>query len=221
MAPPALAQQHTLVARPQQYHKLTPVFPSNLINIIQSIQATMCPQPQQPEFFFELTPEAAEKNFLVVKRHNMDLGQAITAQKDSPLGYGSEFKPHQVLRQFFLHHPLWERMETILVNGSQWPLREISKEDTVADLRKALTFGNHKGASSKLELLQEHIIWGEVKHGYGLVVPQNKINRIPHACITPMNITHQFTLNASGDIINKERLTHFKSFRWKLGSLVN
>jgi hypothetical protein len=220
MAPPALAQQHTLVARPQQYHKLTPVFPSNLINIIQSIQATMCPQPQQPEFFFELTPEAAEKNFLVVKRHNMDLGQAITAQKDSPLGYGSEFKPHQVLRQFFLHHPLWERMESILVNGSQWPLKEISKEDRVADLREALTFGNHKGASSKPELLQE-LISGNAKHGYGLVLPWNKIDRIPHACIAPMNIMHQFTLDASGNIINKEHLTHNQSFPWKSGSSVN
>ncbi len=182
---------------------------------------TACIQPQQPEFFFELMPEAAKKNFLVLKQHNMDLGQAIAAQQDLPLRYGSEFKPPQVLQQLFLHHLLWTRMETILVNQSQWPLAEISKDNRVADLQEALAFGNHKGASSKLELLQEHIIWGEVKHGYGLVVPQNKINRILHACITPMNITHQFTLNASSDIINKERLTHNKSFRWKLGSLVN
>jgi hypothetical protein len=77
------------------------------------------------------------------QRHNMDLGQAIAAQKDSPLGYGSEFKPPQVLQQLFLHHLLWEWMETILVNRSQWPLREISMEDRVADLREALTFRNH------------------------------------------------------------------------------
>jgi hypothetical protein len=98
-------------------------------------------------------------------------------------------------------------METILVNRSQWPLREISKEVRVADLQEALTFGNHKGASSKPELLQE-IISGGVKHGYGMVLPRKKIDRIPHACITPMNIMHQFTLNASNDIINKERLAH-------------
>ncbi len=120
----------------------------------------------------------------------------------------------------FLHHLLWTRMETILVNRSQWPLAEIRKDNRVADLHEVLAFRNHKGASTKLELLQE-LISGDAKHGFGLVLPRNKINRIPHACITPMNITHQFTLNASGDIINKERLTHFKSFRWKLGSLVN
>jgi hypothetical protein len=111
-------------------------------------------------------------------------------------------------------------METILVNGSQWPLAEISKDNRVADLQEALAFGNHKGASTKPELLQE-LISGDVKHGYSLILPRNKIDRIPHACITPMNITHQFTLNASSDIINKERLTHNKSFRRKLGSLVN
>jgi hypothetical protein len=150
-APPALARQHTSVARPQDNHTSTPAFPLYLINIIQSIRKTACPQLQQPKFFFELMSEAAEKNFLVLKRHNMDLGQAIAAQKDSPLGYGSEFKPPQVPRRLFLHHPLWERMETILVNVPQWPLKEISKEDRAADLQEALAFGNHKGASRKLE----------------------------------------------------------------------
>jgi hypothetical protein len=87
-------------------------------------------------------------------------------------------------------------MEKILVNGSQWPLTEIR---------------NHKWASSKPELLQE-LVSGNVKHSYDLVLPRNKIDRIPHACITPMNITHQFTLEASGNIINKESLPHNQSF---------
>jgi hypothetical protein len=97
-APPVLTWQHTLVARPQLDHTSTPAFPSDLIDIIQSIRKTVCPQLQQPNFFFELMPEAAKKNFLVLKQHNMDLGQAITAQQDPPLGCGSEFKPPQILR---------------------------------------------------------------------------------------------------------------------------
>ncbi len=90
----------------------------------------------------------------------------------------------------------------------------------MADLQEVLAFGNHKGASSKPELLRE-LISGNVKHGYGLVLPWKKTDRIPHSCIALMNIMHQFTLNASGDIINKERLTHNQSFHWKSGSLVN
>ena len=36
-----------------------------------------------------------------------------------------------------------------------------------------------------------------------------------------MNIMHQFTLDASGDIVDKERLTHDQSFKWHSGTLVN
>jgi hypothetical protein len=58
--------------------------------------------------------EAAEKNFIVLKHYNMDLGQAIAAQQAPPLDYGSEFKPPKTLRQIFQHHPLWKQMESIL-----------------------------------------------------------------------------------------------------------
>jgi len=33
-----------------------------------------------------------------------------------------------------------------------------------------------------------------------------------------MNIMHQFTLNASGNIVDKERLTHDQSFKWQSGT---
>jgi hypothetical protein len=36
-----------------------------------------------------------------------------------------------------------------------------------------------------------------------------------------MNIMHQFTLNASGDIVDKERLTHDQSYKWQSGTSVN
>jgi hypothetical protein len=55
------------VVRPQNNHTATPAFLPDLIDIIRSIRETACTQPQQPEFFFELTPEAAKKNFLVLK----------------------------------------------------------------------------------------------------------------------------------------------------------
>jgi hypothetical protein len=36
-----------------------------------------------------------------------------------------------------------------------------------------------------------------------------------------MNITKQFTLNAGGEIVDKERLTHDQSFKWQSGLSVN
>ena len=144
-APPALAQQHTLVAQTQNDFTSTPAFPPDLVDIIKSIREMACTQPQQPNFFFELRSKAAKKNFLVLKQLNMDLGKAITAQQDSPLGYGSKFKPLHVLRRLFLNHPLWEQMETILVNGLQWPLTEITEEDRMRTCRKLWHLATTKG----------------------------------------------------------------------------
>ncbi len=146
------------------------------------------------------------------KWYGFDLGRAIEAQKLSPLGYGSEFKKPAVLQKIFRNYPLWARMERLLIKGSRWPLKKISKENRVADLQEALQFGNHKGATSKPELLRE-LITADVTHGYGLIIPLNKIERIPGACLALMNIMHHFTLDASGDIVDKERLTHDQSFK--------
>ncbi len=191
-----------------------------LINIIGDIQPQPSPAPMKQEFAFKLTKEAAAKNFCVLKKYGLDLGRAIDAHKLSPLSYGSEFKPPHILRRIFHNHPLWPRMEQLLINWLHWLLEEISEEDRKADLHKALAFGNHKGAASKPELLKVLII-EDVRHGYGLVIPQEKVARIPNACLIPMNIMHQFTLDASGDIVEKEHLTHDQSFKWQSGTLVN
>jgi hypothetical protein len=179
-----------------------------------------CPSPQKPKFFFELTPEAAEKNFLILKRYNMSLENALEAQRGSPLGYGLEFKPPEALHRIFRNHPLWGRMRKILLQGSNWPLEDMDETSRVNDLQEALKFGNHKGAMSKPDLLRT-LIESNVTHRYGLVLPRNKIDRIPGACIAPMNIMHQFTLDASRDIVDKERLTHDQSFCWKSEFSVN
>ena len=94
-------------------------------------------------------------------------------------------------------------MERLLTKGSRWPLKEISKEDRVADLQEAIQFGNHKGTTSKPGLLKE-LIKADIQHGYGLVIPLDKIKHIPGACLASMNIMHQFTLDASGDIVDKK-----------------
>jgi hypothetical protein len=105
-------------------------------------------------------------------------------------------------------------MECLLIEGSKWPLSEISKSGRIADLTNALQFGNHKGASQKLDLLKK-LISDDICYGYRLVIPRGKISCLPNACVAPMNITKQFTLNVGGEIVDKERLTHNQSFKWK------
>ncbi len=195
-------------------------FPANLINIIREIRKEKIPAPTAPEFVFELLSEAAEKNFMILKKYSFDLGQAIEAHRSSLLGYGSEFWPPATLRKIFWSHPLWQRMERLLFKGSEWPLLELSKKDRIEDLKEALQFGNHKEASEKPVLLKK-LISDDIRFGYGLVVPRGKITRLPNACLAPMNIMNQFTLDARGEIVDKERLTHDQSFEWQSGLSVN
>ena len=44
-------------------------------------------------------------------------------------------------------------MKKMLTHGLQWPTEPITEEDIAADLIEALKFGNHKGATTKPELL--------------------------------------------------------------------
>ncbi len=157
---------------------------------------------------------------MILKKYNFNLAKAIEAQKSLPVGYGSEFWPPQTLKKIFMNHPLWNRMESLLIEGSKWPLTELSKRDRIEDLNKALQFGNHNGASQKSELLKK-LISEDIKFGYGLVFPRGKIRRLPNACLAPMNIMNQFTLNASREIVDKDRLTHDQSFKWQSGLSVN
>ena len=201
----------------------TTVWPddSNMIKMIESILASESPCPDAPDFCFEMTLEAAEKNFLVLKHHDFDLGKAIEAQSTSPVGYGSEFRKTGILSPLLRNHPFWPMMKSILENGAEWPMDPISEESCIADVKEALLFENHKGAISQPELLMK-LVTGDVIHGYSLPLPLDKIKRLPHVCMAPLNIQAQWTINERGEIIPKDRLTHDQSYKWEhSGTSVN
>ena len=201
----------------------TTVWPTNsiMIQMIKSILVSKSNCLDAPDFCFEMTLEAAEKNFLVLKSHGFDLSKAIKAQWNTPVGYGSEFRKPQILSPLLGNHPLWPMMESIFKNGAQWPTDPISEDKPIADVKEALIFGNHKGAKSQPELLRK-LVTGDVIHGYSLPPSLNKMERIPHVCMAPLNIQAQWTINERGKIIPKDCLTHDQSFKWEaLGTSVN
>jgi hypothetical protein len=131
--------------------------------------------PSAPKFKFELREEAIKHNLAVLEKYDCSSEQALNAQRDSPLGPGKEFGPPDILRSVFGLHPLWNRMEDILSNGSKWLLADISEESRASDLQTsylqiALTCGNHKAASKKPNLLME-LIGKDVKYGYSVPIP--------------------------------------------------
>ena len=83
-----------------------------------------------------------------------------------------------------------------------------------------MAFGNHKGAESNPELLID-LVEKDVTHGYGLVLPLDKLRRIPGALLAPMNVMKQNTIDEFGRIVEKDRLTHDQSYKWGSGTSAN
>jgi len=178
--------------------------------------------PSKPLFAFEFNLEAANKNFILLKcKFGGDLSEALLAQSDSPLGYGSEFKPIEMLEPIFESHPSWRRMKRILTHGSnKWPLQPLDKENRIKDVEDALNFGNHKGVNKQQELL-EKLVTDDVIRGFVIPLPLSKITQIPGNLLAPLNIQAQNTINERGEIIPKNRLTHDQSWKWQSGTSVN
>ena len=195
-------------------------WPSNLIQLVRETVKHPSSQPSDPEFKFTLDREAAVINFEVLKKYELNLEAALDAQKNSPLGYGSEFRPTRCLKSIFKCHPNWKRMKSILENGSAWPLEDLPDANKKRDLAEALAFGNHKGAKANPKLLRK-LVEKDVLFGYGLVLPLESLRAIPGALLAPMNIMKQNTINKHGRIMEKDRLTHDQSYTWGSGTSVN
>ena len=73
-----------------------------------------------------------------------DLGAAISAHKDSPVNYGSEFRDTTALAQLFLHHEDKTKIINIIKNGSCYHLDPINEETRKSDLSAMILRGNHK-----------------------------------------------------------------------------
>jgi hypothetical protein len=195
-------------------------WPSDMLSIIRSIVSKECFKPMKPEFEFKLTNEAASKNWLVLKKYKLSISQAIEAQNQTPLRYGSEFRDPALLEQLFANHPNWDHLKKILTFGSLWKLEPIDEETRVSDLNDAYEFGNHKGAEKQPDLLTELVV-KDVDYGYALPIPRSKIKLVPGACLAPVNIAPQNTINEYGQIIAKDRLTHDQSYEFGSGYSVN
>jgi hypothetical protein len=196
-------------------------WPDNLIDRIKKVMGTPCSTPSAPEFRFELSEEAMQHNLEVLDKYEFDLGKAPDAQHDSPLGPGVEFSPTDILHKIFGLYPLWIRMEAMLKNGSKWPLTGISEDNRAKDLQEALTFGNHKGASSK-SALPRKLISKDVKYSYSLPIPLDSVTKVKGLVMAPMNIMAQNTIDEHGRIVPKDRLTHDQSWIWSgSGTSVN
>jgi hypothetical protein len=103
------------------------IWPEDLLSIVRKTLDIPIRKPRTPDFKFEMTMEAAEKNFLLLMhKYGGSMELELKAEQDSPMGMGSEFRSIESLRSIYGSHPLWNQMVPILLHGSKWPLEPIS-----------------------------------------------------------------------------------------------
>ena len=173
-----------------------------------------------PSFLFTPSQVAAEENWNVLKKHNLDLKKALDAEKDTQLGFGSEFKDASILHLIFKNHPLWSKMSSHISNGCSYPLEHLEKEKERQDVIEAFEFGNHKGIQINKDLFTE-MMNEEIRRGWVIIVPRAKILELENTIISPMNIATQMGINESGNLIEKKRLTHNQSMIYGSNTSVN
>ncbi|KAI2507350.1 hypothetical protein MHU86_7070 [Fragilaria crotonensis] len=171
------------------------------------------PQPttHTTEFRFKWTHEAAAHNLAVLRRYALDLGAAMDAQPFSAVTPGSEFRPAALLAPLLSAHPLRTRFHERISEGAEFPLREISDADRLADVRDKLARGNHKSARGhKAKLIA--MLREEMERGWQLPLPKEAALKIEGCEVAPLGMVAQTSIDEKGQTIKKLRLTHDQSF---------
>jgi hypothetical protein len=188
--------------------------------LIADILRTPVTTPGPTQFKFHMDPASATHNGNILRAHNYDLASAIQADGNSPLRFGSEFRPAKVLKPLLGIHPLWPRLEDLLLRGSHFSADPLPDTTCRLQAAAALDYGNHKGATKAKDKLCS-LLNDDVTHGFNLPLPLSMTHRIPGLLLSPMNIARQNSIDASGNIIPKDRLTHDHSMEFMPKSSIN
>ena len=194
--------------------------PSNfspLIRLLHSIMNQPIVKLKDPPLRFDLSIEAAIHNKKVLESVNNSVDRLIHTCSPSILNYGSEFKSVSILQPLLHRHRNWENFKKILEDGSTFPLEPIDEETRQKDFSASLTYGNHKSAMFKHDVLMTSMS-KESKRGWVLPLLPDHASQLAGATVSPMGIVHQSTINEKGEIIPSNRVTHDLSFPGKFST---
>jgi hypothetical protein len=192
----------------------------DLVQVINDILAQPLPCPQTTKFVFQLDQKSAAHNTKILAGFQYDLTAAINADENSPLQNGSEFRPPSILAPLLAHHPNWHKITSILDKGSLFHANPLSETERLLALDEALAFGNHKGATNDPKQLHALLV-EDVIHGFNLPLKMSAVRKIPGLVLSPMNIARQNTIDETGQVMEKYRLTHDHSYNYFPNSSIN
>ena len=166
----------------------------------------------KPKFRFDISKEAAEFNYNILKEYKFDLDKLLKhGNGNSATTYGSEFKSVQDLEPLLGNHPRWNKLANILQQGSNWTLEPIDEIVRQKDLEGALLRGNHKSAKKNEEFLARALT-KEIEKGWELILPIEKAMKIPKLILSPLGVAEHLGIKSDGTFAPKSRVTHDLSF---------
>jgi hypothetical protein len=192
----------------------------DIVQVIKDTLGILLPCPRPTQFAFLLDKQSAAHNTKVLASFQYDLAAAIQADTLSPLQYGSEFRPTSVLAPLLSHHPNWHKIRSILEHGAFFYATPLTEPNRILALEHALAFGNHKGATKDPKQLQALLV-EDVIHGFNMPLDMSAVQKIPGLVLSPMNIARQNTIDETGRVIKKDRLTHDHSYDYFANSSIN
>ena len=82
-------------------------------------------------------------------------------------------------------------------------MEELPPPGKLKNLEEALVFGNHKEAESNPEILRDLRSWKDVTHGYGLVLPLDKLKEYQAPYLHPWMWWNRIHLTSAVELLKK------------------
>ena len=193
-------------------------FVSKIVSIINSPSFKMGPLPWK----LQRNQESAIYNSMLIQKENFNINAVIQSHPYSVHHTGYEFRNPSILEPFLQYHPRWSRLKEFIANGVSYHPEEISDTDRLQDIKFMLDRGNHPSASKKpgdSELSKAYD--KETKYGWLIPISPSIIECIPDACVTPLGVASQTTLNDHNEVVPKYRVIHDCTFSGPSNKSIN
>jgi hypothetical protein len=176
------------------------------------IAGTETPVPLAPLVRFDTSPESLRHNTQLLASLNFDFEEFMAQNQNTTIGYNSEFRPVAQTEKVFGKHPHFEFVRSIAEGGMDYRVSEtLTETERQSELDVVLKRGNHKSAEAELPTAVR-LLGKDVRHGFSLPFLREAVRLIPDAEVQPCGLAKQFTLNADGPRVMKDRLTQDLSF---------
>jgi hypothetical protein len=152
--------------------------------------------PQPLPTWFNVSEEAVQHNSGLLEACGFDLTELLAKHENSTLAFGSKFRPLEQLQTILGGHLNFAFVKDILTRGMAFHFsRELSEDQSLAELDKMVKRGNHKSAQEN-GAEAERLLSKDVLHGFSLPAESQIIRKLKGAMV-----------QEDGSRIPKRRLT--------------